>query len=149
MRRRGLRRLALAAAVVAAVLAAVAFALAGQGDLDLHPAPFEVGDDRSVAGAPGWSRPCWAGRLESDERHARLCARLRARVIWVTRDAGDGDAHLVTVAGRRLRYAKISRQVQSYVEVPGVGDAVTVVGPLIGGNRVREQVNVWALEPGL
>ncbi|HWH45307.1 MAG TPA: hypothetical protein VNT32_11290 [Thermoleophilaceae bacterium] len=148
MRGRRLRRLALAAAATAVVLAALAFAVAGQGGLDLHPAPFEVGEDRSVAGAPGWSRPCWAGRLESDGRHARSCARLRGRVIWVTRDAGDGDAHLVTVAGRRLRYAKISRQVQSYVKVPGVGDAVTVVGPMVGGDRVREQVNVWALEPG-
>lgn len=149
MRRPRLRRVALAAAVAAVALATVAFALAGAGGLDTFPAPREVGRDRAVAGTPAWTKPCWAGRLTSDERHLRSCARLRGRVIWVTRDGGDGDAHLVTVAGRRLRYAKISRQVQRYVDVPGVGEAVTAVGPMVGGDRVREQVNVWALERGL
>lgn len=143
-----MKRLAQAVATLAALLVASVIVLAGQGGLDTYPAPAEVGDDRAVPGAPAWSRPCWTGRLESDERNARSCARLRGRVLWVTRDEGDADAHLVTVAGRRIRYAKISRQVQHYVEVPGIGDAVTVVGPMVGGNRVREQVNVWALAGG-
>jgi hypothetical protein len=131
---------------VGAALAVAAFLVAGAGGIETYPAP--LAGERPT-GAPDWTAPCWRRGLVSNPRATHWCARLRARVLWVKREGterGDGDVHVVTVADRHIRYAKISLAEQRRLKVPGVGDRVTVIGPLVRGAHVDEQVRAYAVE---
>ena len=104
-------------------LATAALLLAGHGSYET------VAGTRSYLklvppGAPPWSRPCWTLHHEGKRLKVKLCARLRARVLWVAREKPEhgGDA-------RRLG-------------VPGVGHRVTLIGPVIHGAHVDSEV--WA-----
>jgi hypothetical protein len=141
------RKITLIAAGVVLALAAAAFLLAGHGSYET------VAGTRSYIklvppGAPAWSRPCWTLHHEGKRLKVKLCARLRARVLWVAHEKPEhgGDAHLITVAHRHIRFAKLSPGDARRLGVPGVGHRVTLIGPVIHGAHVDSEVWAWAVQ---
>jgi hypothetical protein len=88
-------------------------------------------------GAPAWSRPCWRpNRPPYDGFYTLPCARVEGRVVYRQgRDPdGDGDAHLLVVAGSHLVNLKF-RFAGGGAGLPGLGHRVRVVG-LLGSGRL-------------
>lgn len=89
-----------------------------------------------------WSKPCWRR-----DRYTLACARVRGRVVY--REAvdpdGDGDRHVVVVAGLGLVTLKIPRSTRS--RLPGYGARVTAIGRYQrdGGRLGSDVVNVASL----
>jgi hypothetical protein len=89
-------------------------------------------------GAPAWSRPCWRpNRPPYDGLYSLACARVEGRVVYRQgRDPdGDGDAHLLVIAGSHLVNLKF-RFAGGGAGLPGVGHRVRVVG-LLGSGRLH------------
>lgn len=116
--RRVLRR---ALAVTAGVVIVLALAAVLTTGVDRQPLAFIAGP-RAVD-VPDWSRPCWRRG-----RYTLACARVHGRVILrQLRDPdGDGDHHLVVIAGARLVTLKIP--LTTHASIPGYGARVTAVG---------------------
>ena len=98
-------------------------------------------------GAPAWSRPCW--RPNQPPYHGLYmfaCARVEGRVVYrQSRDPdGDGDAHLLVLAGWHLVNLKF-RVAAGPVVLPGVGHRVRVVGLLTPGRFHVPEVDVRRL----
>lgn len=126
-----------------AVLAGAGLLVAGQGGVETYQAPGSFTDARPKD-APAWTDPCWRGKPERIRARARTCIRLDARVIWVSNEDPEhgGDAHLVTVADRRIEFAKITPDDRA-AGVPGIGRRVTLVGVPVRGAHLEEQLWVW------
>lgn len=78
--------------------------------------------------APGWSRPCWRlGKPEGD--YTVRCARVKGTVVYAEgRDPdGDGDRHLVVLAGVRLVELKYPDGVGPE-DLPGLGATAEATG---------------------
>jgi hypothetical protein len=141
------RKLLIAAGAALAAILVAALLLAGQGSYETYPGPNHV-TPQAVAGAPAWTKPCWVGGHDGRRIHVFVCARLRARVIWVSNEKVEhgGDAHLVTVAGRHIRFAKLTLSDRRRLGVPGIGDRVTLVGPVVRGAHVHAEVWAWSVD---
>jgi hypothetical protein len=76
--------------------------------------------------APSWSRPCWRQRKR---RYTLPCAKVHGRVVYRQEHDpdGDGDRHLVVVAGPRIVTLKIAVTGPRRVD-PGLGARVTAIG---------------------
>jgi hypothetical protein len=138
--RRGYRLVLLSAIVVVVGIAAVAF----HGTrYDTQAALTRLPTVRE-RGAPAWSKPCW--RHYTPPYHGwytLACARVEGRVIYRQgRDPdGDGDAHLLVVAGPRMVNLKF-RFAGGGAGLPGVGGRVRVVGLLTSGRLHVPEVEV-------
>ncbi len=87
--------------------------------------------------APAWSRPCWRrNRPPFHNAYTPPCARVVGRVVLrqhVDPD-GDGDAHLIVIAGVRVVNLKLPRAgADGAPGLPGLGSRVTAVGELVRG----------------
>lgn len=77
---------------------------------------------------PGWTRPCW----RTDPPHGVYslpCGRISGRVVSVEeRDPdGDGDAHVVVLAGPHVVVVKLPRSRRDGA-LPGIGGRFSAVG---------------------
>jgi len=145
-RRRPSRRSVLwgAGVLLVAVLAAAAWATHGtrydtQALTQLPAVPSD--------GAPAWSRPCWRpNRAPYDGLYTFACARVEGRVVYrQSRDPdGDGDAHLLVVAGPHLVNLKF-RAAAGDPSLPGVGHRVVAIGLLSSGRLHVPEVDVRRL----
>jgi len=98
-------------------------------------------------GAPAWSRPCWRpNRAPYDGLYTFACARVEGRVVYrQSRDPdGDGDAHLLVVAGPHLVNLKF-RAAAGDPSLPGVGHRVVAIGLLSSGRLHVPEVDVRRL----
>jgi hypothetical protein len=125
------RRILIALAVAA--FAAVAFVAvsAARGSYEIVP-PRVIGGRR--AQPPGWSRPCWVfDSPRSSVPFSLRCARVAGTVVYVERHDpdGDGDRHLIVLAGLHLVKVKFPRRVK--VALPGIGSTVHLVGSAPAG----------------
>lgn len=129
--------------VLAAVLAAVSF---GVGRFKSYPLSFLV---PPAAGrrTPAWTRPCWR-HLERPHPYLLRCGRVRGIVLWVQHHDpdGDGDRHLLVLAGYRLVSVKIPRTAR-VSHVPGIGSLVTATGLLGQGGHGETSIRVGRLGP--
>ena len=84
---------------------------------------------------PAWSRPCRRYDARYRVRYVRACGRAQGRVVYRQSDDpdGDGDAHLLVVAGRRLVIVKLDPPAERRPALPGIGDRVDVVGTVDHG----------------
>jgi hypothetical protein len=82
-----------------------------------------------------WSRPCWRHARRSSSAYALPCARVEGRVLHTqARDPdGDGDRHLVVLAGAHLVIIKVRRTRITVGTLPGLGARVEAVGLLSRG----------------
>lgn len=99
---------------------------------------------RAGAHTPDWSRPCWRrGRPPHQARYTLPCARVVGRVVYTQkRDPdGDGDTHILVVAGLRLVNLKFRHGVER-VDPPGVGRRLRVTGVLGRGRFGVPEVDV-------
>lgn len=141
------RKVLIVGTALLGVVVAAAVLLGRGGSWDTYPGPERV-TPASVAGAPAWARPCWAGRHDGRPVHVFECGRLRGRVLWVLNEEVEhgGDAHLVVVARMRIRFAKIGLSDRRRDGLPGVGDRVTLVGPVVRGAHLDRQIWAWSVE---
>lgn len=132
---------ALLAAIVAALL------LGSGGSWETYPAPRRISPS-TVAGAPAWTRPCWVGGHDGKRVRVLQCARLRGRVLWVVNEKVEhgGDAHIVVVESLHVRFAKMNLADRRRIGVPGIGHRVTLVGPIVRGAHVEQQLWAWKVE---
>jgi hypothetical protein len=145
-RHRRLRRLLLAAAAVLVALLVVGAVWARHGTrYDTQPlAQLPVVPER---GAPAWSRPCWRpNRPPYSGLYTFACARVEGRILYrQERDPdGDGDAHLLVLAGWHLVNLKF-RFAAGRLGLPGVGHRVVAVGLLSSGRLHIPEVDVRRL----
>jgi hypothetical protein len=99
---------------------------------------------RADASAANWSQPCWRrGRPPHTAQYTLPCARVVGRVVYTQkRDPdGDGDVHVVVVAGLRLVNLKF-RHGAGQVDPPGPGGRLTVIGVLGRGRFGMPEVDV-------
>jgi hypothetical protein len=93
---------------------------------------------------PAWSRPCWRRNPPPYSGiYTLTCARVDGFVLYrQARDPdGDGDAHLLVVAGPRLVNLKF-RRAAGILTLPGAGHRVRVVGVLSDGRFGIPEVDV-------
>ena len=135
------RRTAVLIVALAAVLAAVSF---GVGRFKAYPLSFLVPPARGPR-TPGWTRPCWR-HLERPHPYLLRCGRLHGFVLWVQHHDpdGDGDRHLLVLAGYRLVSVKIPRQARVR-HLPGIGSFVTAAGLLGAGGHGETSIGVGSL----
>lgn len=97
-------------------------------------------------GAPTWTAPCWTAQPREDRKLLARCAKLRGRVLWVRRQ-GLGprskaemvlSSHFGLVLSKMVGYT--SRK------VPGIGQYVTIVGPLVRSRTGLREVQFFAQE---
>lgn len=136
-------RIGLAAAGALVLLAVVVLAAAIRGTrYDTQPlAQLPAVRER---GAPAWSRPCWRpNQPPYDGWYSLPCARVEGRVVYrQSHDPdGDGDAHLLVVAGPHLVNLKF-RFAAGAARLPGIGRRVRVVGLLTSGRLSVPEVDV-------
>ncbi len=148
MRRPGSRggRLLNALFAVAAGLFLVIVVLALRGDYDVY-GPQVIGGLNPRP--PEWSRPCWRRKPGTESKPFTVrCAKVRGTVVWregVDPD-GDGDRHVVLLAGHRLVTVKYPRTAS--VRLGGIGSTVQAVGAQPGGGRLLPQVLVVTEDRG-
>ena len=127
------RRLLLLALSIVGLLAVV---LVVRGDYQTDgPRVLGAGAPRP----PGWTRPCWVLHPRTASKPFSLrCARVEGTVLYrQNRDPdGDGDRHLVVVAGLHLVKVKF-RQGVGPRSLPGIGSTLRVVGHLTGDSPMR------------
>jgi hypothetical protein len=132
-RRRWPRRLALGSgAVIVGLLLATGWLALGtsyesQGLAFVHP--------RHRRPPPGWTQPCWRrGRGRFRVLYTLPCARVEGRVIFRQGHDpdGDGDAHVVVIAGPHIVTIKIPRDSRA-PRTPGLGARIRVTGLLSHG----------------
>ncbi len=113
--RRVTRRALIALAVVVGLLAALAVVTTG---VDTQRLAF-----LREGSIPKWTEPCWR-----KDRYTLPCARVHGRVVLRQLDDpdGDGDRHVVVVAGLGLTTLKIPAGTQA--KIPGYGSRVTAIG---------------------
>lgn len=141
------RKLLLGAGGSLLVLAVAVLILGSGGSWDTYPGPQRV-TRATVARAPAWTRPCWAGRHIGKPVHVYECARLEGRVVWVINEEErhGGDAHIIVMESLRIRFAKMSLADRRRFGVPGIGHRVTFVGPVTKGKHVDRQLWAWTVE---
>ncbi len=113
----------------------MAGALVGSTSYDYRPTAFTNPKDGPL---PKWTLPC---RRDPPRGRPYLlaCAHVKGRVVYVERrDAdGDGDAHLVTVAGPRLVVLKL-RAGGARPALPRVGETVDAAGTVTKDRGLTE-----------
>jgi hypothetical protein len=100
----------------------------------------------SKAGAPSWAKPCWTAQPRQDRRLLARCARLRGRVLWVRRQGigPESKAEMVLAAHFGVVLAKMKPYTDRHV--PGIGQYVTIVGPLVRSKTGLREVQFFAQE---
>ena len=95
---------------------------------------------------PAWTRPCWRRR---EATYALPCGRVHGRVLHVQqRDPdGDGDRHLVVLAGAHVVIVKVVRS-RRRPRLPGIGRRMRAVGLLSDGRLGRPVVETDAVRDG-
>lgn len=143
-RRRAFVRVA--GALIVALVAAVVAVDFGVGRFTSYQTAFlpRPGAGPSI---PSWTRPCWR-RLDSLHPYSLKCGRVRGIVVWVQRHDpdGDGDRHLLVLAGYHLVSVKIPVSV-SISHLPGLGSVVTAAGRLDRGGHGELSIRVGMLNP--
>jgi hypothetical protein len=123
-------------------LLVAAVALSAQGSIDTYD---RVRGQAATVGHPRWTSACFA-----DPSYGRplvhFCARVRGRVLFVRRERGTHgtEVHFALVARLRLLIVKIAPTAS--LRVPGIGAAVTVVGPMIRSRFLLDEVQARSLE---
>ena len=82
------------------------------------------------AAPPAWTHPCWVLHPpRARKAFSAPCVRLRGTVLYVERHDpdGDGDRHLVVLAGTHLVEVKYRRSVRVGA-LPAIGATVRIVG---------------------
>jgi hypothetical protein len=122
-------------AIVAALLAAAAGAL-GAGTRFQTQRLAWVAGPQAVA-APAWSRPCWRPGRRAGTAYTLPCGRVEGRVLHVQEHDpdGDGDRHLVVLAGPHVVIVKVRRSRGAPRALPGIGHRVEAVG-ILGSGRL-------------
>lgn len=103
--------------------------------------------DSSPRGAPAWSRPCWRQDPPPySGMYILACARVDGRVVYREKldPDGDGDSHLLVVAGVHLVNLKF-RGGAGVVRLPDLGRQVVATGLLHDGRFGVPEVEVLRL----
>jgi hypothetical protein len=108
-----------------------------RGSYQAMPRDALITPQRTAAG-PAWTRPCWAGVFDSDQRS---CVRVVGRVVWVQKHDpdGDGDRHLIVVARLHAHIVKFTRAFPGRF-VPGLGARIDVTGWVEVGASGRDEI---------
>lgn len=95
---------------------------------------------------PAWTRPCWR-HLDRPRPYLLKCGRVRGVVVWVQRHDpdGDGDRHLLVVAGYHLVSVKIPKTAR-VPRLPRIASVVTATGLLERGGHGESTIRVGALD---
>jgi hypothetical protein len=112
---------------VLAVLAALLAVLLLRGSYEIEPSRV-LGVGREAPAA--WTRPCWVLHPRHATRpFSSRCVRLRGTVLFAERidPDGDGDRHLLLLAGPHLVKVKYRRGLH-VGSLPGIGATVRIVG---------------------
>lgn len=122
----------------AVVLVAGVIALIAPGGLQSYTG--------AKAGAPAWTAPCWQAAPRSDRRLLDRCSRLTGRVLWVRRQGfGAGSkAELILGSGFGVTLAKMAPYTDRHV--PGIGQYVTIVGPVVQSRAGLREIQFFAQE---
>jgi hypothetical protein len=139
--RRLARGLVVLLAAVVAVLAVSSFAV---GRFTRYPVSF-LAPPAAGHRTPAWTRPCWR-QLGHPHPYVLTCGRVRGIVLWVQHHDpdGDGDRHLLVLAGYHVVSVKIPREV-AVEHLPGIASVVTATGLLDHGAHGELSIRVGTL----
>jgi hypothetical protein len=143
MRGRRLRRLPARALALVLGVAAVVAVLAA---VDIRSSRYDavglsmINGPRAVR-VPAWTQPC--RRRDRRWAYTLPCATVKGRVLHVQRHDpdGDGDRHLVLLAGLHIVIVKIPRSVAT-PHLPGFGATVRATGVLSRGRAGLPVIDV-------
>lgn len=132
--RRHPRRLKLLVFLVAVI--GVLAVLTLQGSL-------EIADPHGARAA--WTAPCLAGPPRTDRELLARCARVKGRVLWVTRKGGlpNLEVHILLTVDFGLVIVKLTNPEPA--AVPGVASRLTAVGPMVRSRNGLREVQGFAL----
>lgn len=93
---------------------------------------------------PRWTRPCWRPGNRPGRAYMLACGRAEGRVVYVqsTDPDGDGDGHVVLLAGPRLVVVKVPAALAQ--DLPGLGDRITAVGVASDGPAGMPELRLQA-----
>ena len=102
--------------------------------------------DGAQSSAPAWTAACWKERPRNDRRLLARCARVRGRVLWVRRQGRgvESKAEMMLSSHFGLVLAKMSPYLGR--RIPGIGQYVRIVGPLVKSRAGLKEVQFFAQE---
>lgn len=104
----------------------------------------------AAPGAPGWTESCRARghHLPPPASDPAMidCARVVGRIVYRERrdPDGDGDAHLVVIAGRHVLNLKLPMAAGT-IQLPGLGRRIAAVGQVTDGPYGLPELRVLQL----